>query len=85
MVEEGKEAREKDSHDPETESHDRQAGFILVGDDSSNLGDRRVLFLLEDDGGALSIDLLVDEVFFSKILLLVVGHGCRGREKTERR
>lgn len=84
LVEERKEAREKHSHDPEAESHDRQAWFILVGYDGSNLGDGRVLFLIEDDGGVVIIDLLVDENFVSSVFLLVA-HGGGGREKTERR
>jgi hypothetical protein len=75
LVEEGEEAREDDGHDPVTESHDGQTWLILVGDNGGDLGNRRVLFFLEDDRGTLSIDLLVDEVVFSKIFLLVVGHG----------
>jgi hypothetical protein len=79
LVKEGKKAGEKDSHDPETESHDRETRLILVRDNSSDLGNRRVLLFFEDDGGTLGIDLLIDEIFFSRVFLLV-GHFGERRE-----
>jgi len=79
LVNEGQEKGEEDSHDPETEGHDREGRIILVGDDGSNLGNGRVLLFFEDDGRALGIELLVNELLFSNVFLLVFGHGERGR------
>lgn len=79
LIEEGKEAGKENSHDPVTESHDRKTGIILVGNNSGNFGDRRVLFLIKDDGGTLSIDFFV-EVFLSKVFLRVICHCGKRRE-----
>jgi hypothetical protein len=78
LIEEGEDAREEDGHEPETSGHDGERGVILVGDNGGNLGNRRVLLLLEDDGRALDIELLVDEFFFSSVFLLLLGHGGGG-------
>ena len=77
LVEEGEDDGEDDSHDPETEGHDGDSGVILVRDNGGNLRDGRVLLLLEDDGRALDIELLVDELFFSSEFLLLVGHDVK--------
>jgi hypothetical protein len=79
LVEERKDASEDDSHEVVTESHDRDVGVILVGDNGGDLRNRRVLLFLEDDGLTFSIKLLVDEFFVSRVFLLLFGHGCGDR------
>lgn len=59
LVEEREDDGEENSHEIETEGHDRERWIILVGDNSCNFWDRGVFFFFEGDGRALNVVLLV--------------------------
>jgi hypothetical protein len=74
LVKEGEDEGEDDGHDVVTEGHDGDGGVVLVGDDGGNLGDGGVFLLLEVDGGAFDIELLIDELLLGKVFGLLLGH-----------
>ena len=76
LIEEGQQEGEEYGHDPVTEGHDREGGVILVGDNGGDFWNGRVFFFFQIDRRALDIEFLIDELLFSKVLLLMFSdHG----------